>query len=129
MMTDPIGNMLAEIRNAILVTKDQMQLPLSKEKQRIAEILKREGFIDDVEVVEGTKPKLKLSLRYAGKAPAIRGLRRVSKPGRRVYVQTKDVPFVMGGQGIGVLNTNRGILTDREARKLGVGGELICEVW
>lgn len=128
-MTDPIGNMLCEIRNAILVTKNQTSLPTSKIKVSIAEILKREGFIDDIELGAGVKPRMTLKLRYKDREPAIRGLRRVSKPGRRVYVDKEKVPLVMGGQGICVLSTNKGIVTDREARSLGVGGELLLEVW
>lgn len=129
-MTDPIGNMLCEIRNALLVQKNQMSVPASKIKQRIAEIMKREGFLDDVAVDESAKARLNLTLRYAGgRQPAIRGLRRVSSPGRRVYAGKEDIPFVMGGMGICVLSTSKGILTDREARNLGVGGEVLCEIW
>lgn len=128
-MTDPIGNLLCEIRNAILVTKNQMSVPASQVKLRVAEILKREGFIEDLALSDGTKPRITLTLRYTDRSPAIRGLRRVSKPGRRVYVPKDEIPFVMGGQGISVLSTNRGILTDREARRQGVGGELLLEVW
>ena len=129
-MTDPIGNMLCEIRNALLVQKNQMSVPASKIKQRIAELMKREGFLDDVAVDESAKARLSLTLRYAGgRQPAIRGLRRVSSPGRRVYAGKEDIPFVMGGMGICVLSTSKGILTDREARNLGVGGEVLCEIW
>ncbi len=128
-MTDPIGNMLCEIRNALFVHKGEMTLPASKIKVCMAEILKREGFIDDMSLEEGGKPRIKLQLRYLDRQPAIRGLRRVSSPGRRVYAGKSDIPYVMGGMGVSILSTNRGILTDREARRLGVGGEILCEVW
>jgi small subunit ribosomal protein S8 len=130
-MTDPIADMLARIRNAILARKTKVEVPASKFKRSIAELLHTEGFLQDVAVLEGGKPEtLVLSLRYTdNREPAIAGLRRVSRPGQRRYVGHSDIPRVRSGLGVAVLTTSRGLMTDREARKLGVGGEVIFEVW
>ena len=131
MMTDPISDMLARIRNASLARHDRADMPHSNLKEHIAGVLKAEGFLDDVRVSEGEGPKtLTLVLRYGrDRASAIDGVRRVSAPGRRVYVRHDRIPRVRSGMGISILSTSRGVMTDRQAREQRVGGELLCEVW
>jgi small subunit ribosomal protein S8 len=131
MMTDPIADMLARIRNAALARHDRAEMPHSLLKEHVAKVLKGEGFIDDVRVTEGEGPKtLTLVMRYSrGKESAIDGVRRVSTPGRRVYVRHDRIPRVRSGMGVSILSTSRGVMTDKEARKQRVGGELLCEVW
>ena len=130
-MTDPIADMLARIRNAITSHKARVDVPASKMKAHIAEILKTEGFIDGVQRVEAGKfPFLRLDLKWStDNRCAIEGLRRVSRPGRRHYVGKEKIPRVRGGQGIAILTTSKGVMTDRVARKNAVGGEVLCEVW
>jgi small subunit ribosomal protein S8 len=131
MMTDPIGDMLTRIRNAGLVQHSQTRCPASNLKLAVANVLVAEGFISSVATESpGSKPELVLDLRYddAGKT-LIDGIRRVSKPGRRVYVGADDIPKVRNGLGIAVLSTSKGVLCDRDAREQKVGGEVICEVW
>ena len=130
-MTDPIADFLTRLRNAIIARKANVEVPTSKLKKRIAELLRDEGFIDAVEEkadpVQGT---LSIKLRWdQNHRCAIQGLKRVSRPGQRKYVNKDQVPRVRSGLGISVLTTSRGIMSDRAARKAGVGGELICEVW
>lgn len=131
MMTDPISDMLARIRNAGLARHDRADMPHSHVKQHIANVLKAEGFLDDVRVSDGEgKKTLTLVLRYGrDRASAIDGLRRISAPGRRVYVRHDRIPRVRSGMGISILSTSRGVMTDRQAREQRVGGELLCEVW
>lgn len=131
MMTDPISDMLARIRNASLARHDRADMPHSNLKEHIAGVLKAEGFLDDVRVSDGEGPKtLTLVLRYGrDRASAIDGVRRVSAPGRRVYVRHDRIPRVRSGMGISILSTSRGVMTDRQAREQRVGGELLCEVW
>jgi small subunit ribosomal protein S8 len=131
MMTDPISDMLARIRNASIARHDRAEMPHSHLKQHIAEVLKSEGFLDDVRVSDGEgKKTLTIVMRYGrDKASAIDGVRRVSAPGRRVYVRHDRIPRVRSGMGISILSTSRGVMTDREAREKRVGGELLCEVW
>lgn len=131
MMTDPISDMLARIRNGALARHDRVEMPHSNLKKHIAEVLKSEGFVDDVRESDGEgKKTLTLVLRYGrGKDSAIDGLRRVSAPGRRVYVRYDRIPRVRSGMGISILSTSRGVMTDRQAREQKVGGELLCEVW
>jgi small subunit ribosomal protein S8 len=131
MMTDPIADMLARIRNAALARHDRAEMPHSRLKEHVAKVLKGEGFVDDVRVTEGEGPKtLTLVLRYGrGKDSAIDGIRRVSTPGRRVYVRFDQIPRVRSGMGVSILSTSRGVMTDKECRKQRVGGELLCEVW
>jgi len=130
-MTDPIADMLTRIRNALQARKEEVEIPSSKLKVRIAEILKEEGYIKGFKVIPDNKQGiLKVFLKYDEYGePVISGLKRVSKPGRRIYVSKKQIPRVMGGLGIAILTTSRGLMTDREARKAGVGGEVICYVW
>jgi len=130
-MTDPISDFLARIRNGIRSRKQQIDCPRSTIKLRIAEILREEGYLDGVSAMEDDKHqgKLALTLRYDGRTgSAITGLRRVSRPGQRTYVPAREIPKVRNGLGISILSTSQGIMTDREARKRGVGGEILCEV-
>jgi small subunit ribosomal protein S8 len=135
MMTDPISDMLARIRNGALARHDRVEMPHSTLKFAVANVLKSEGFIDDVRESEGDGPKtLTLVLRYGkssrhDKDSAIDGVRRVSAPGRRVYVRFDRIPRVRSGMGISILSTSRGVMADRTAREQRVGGELLCEVW
>jgi small subunit ribosomal protein S8 len=130
MMTDPIADMLARIRNAIMAQHDRVQMPASKLKMRIAEILKTEGYISDFSINEEFPSQLTLVLKYSrDKNSAIVGMQRKSRPGKRVYVGHKELPKVLNGMGIAIISTSRGVLTCTEARKVGVGGELLCEVW
>ncbi len=129
-MTDPIADMLTRIRNAIMVRHDSVTVPASKLKLGIAKILKEEGFIADYEIVKG-KPhrEIKVQLRYIDNKPAISGLKRISKPGLRLYVQKKEIPRVYGGLGIAILSTSQGLKTGQQAWRQGSGGELLCYVW
>ncbi len=131
MMTDPISDMLARIRNAAIARHDRAEMPHSNLKQHIAEVLKSEGYLDDVRVSEGEGPKtLTVVLRYSReRSAAIDGIRRISAPGRRVYVRHDRIPRVRSGMGISILSTSQGVMTDRLAREKRVGGELLCEVW
>ncbi len=131
MMTDPIADMFTRIRNAVMVKDPNVSIPRSRVKERILEVLKREGFIEDFEAVEKMgRKEILVHLRYhRGQQPVIEGLQRVSKPGRRVYVDSSRLPSVRGGLGVAILTTSRGIMTDAEAREAGIGGEVICNVW
>jgi small subunit ribosomal protein S8 len=133
-MTDPIADFLARIRNGIRARKQLVECPRSNIKLRIAEILRDEGFVQSVTAMEDDKQgMLKLALRYDGRATptgcAITGMRRVSRPGQRAYVPAKQIPRIRNGLGIAILSTSQGVMTDREARNKGVGGEVLCEVW
>lgn len=130
-MTDPIADMLTRIRNANTVRHEQLELPGSRVKREIAEILKREGFIKDVEYIQDNKQGvLRLFLKYgAHKERVITGLKRISKPGLRVYAKAGEVPRVLGGLGIAIVSTSKGIITDKEARQQQVGGEVLAYVW
>ena len=131
MMTDPIADMLTRIRNAALAHHDRAEMPHSRLKERVAGVMKAEGYLDDVRVSEGEDPKtLVLVMRYGrDRSSVIDGLRRVSTPGRRVYVRHDRINRVCSGMGVSILSTSRGVMTDREARKQRVGGELLCEIW
>ena len=130
-VSDPIADMLTRIRNAIMVRHDTVLVPASKMKLAIARILKEEGFITDYEVVRDKPHRvIKIHLRYFGEnQPAISGLKCVSKPGLRVYVQKKEIPRVYGGLGIAIVSTSKGIRTGQQAWRLGSGGELLCYIW
>jgi small subunit ribosomal protein S8 len=123
---DPISNMLISIKNALASQKEEIFVPSSKLKIEILKILKREGFIIDYQVTEN---QLKIKLKYKGKKPAIVGVERVSKPGCRIYVKNKEIPQVLRGLGIAILSTPAGVMTGKEAKKKGLGGELLCKVW
>jgi len=131
MLTDPIADMLNRIRNGIVAKQEMVPVPASKTKIAIAEVLRQEGFIRDFEVVsEGVKRSIRLRLAYGGrKEPVISGLRRVSKPGLRVYVQKREIPRVYGGLGIAILSTPMGVMTGQEAWRHRMGGEILCYVW
>src|SRR5262245_30154427 len=134
MMTDPIADMLSRIRNASLARHDRTEVPASRLKAAVAEILKSEGYIADVRRAEDTDgkkgDKLTIVLKYGrDRTSAIDGIRRVSRPGRRVYVRHDRIPRVFSGLGISILSTSHGLMSDRDARRLKLGGELLCEVW
>ena len=131
MMTDPIADMLTRLRNAVTARHDFTNMPHSTLKEHIAHVLKAEGFLDDVRTAENEgKKMLTVVLRYGNnKQAAIDGLMRLSSPGRRVYVRHDRIPRVRSGMGISILSTSRGVMTDRDARKQRVGGELLCAVW
>jgi len=131
MMTDPIADLLTRIRNALVAGHESVQVPASKTKIAIAGVLRKEGFIKDFEVVrDGVKRTIRIDLAYSGrKQPTISGLRRVSKPGLRVYVQKREIPRVYGGLGIAILTTPQGVMTGQEAWRRQVGGEVLCYVW
>ena len=130
-MTDPIADFLARLRNGIRARKREVACPRSNLKLRIAEILRQEGFLDGVASAEDEKSgTITVTLRYDGRTHnAITGLRRVSRPGQRKYVPARDVPRVRNGLGIAIISTSQGIMSDRDARKRGVGGEILCEIW
>jgi small subunit ribosomal protein S8 len=131
MVTDPIADMLTRIRNAIVAGHEVVQIPGSKMKVAIANVLKEEGFIRGFEVVpDGVKKTIRVDLAYSRKKkPVISGLRRVSKPGLRVYVQKREIPRVYGGLGIAILSTPEGVMSGQEAWRRQVGGEVLCYVW
>jgi small subunit ribosomal protein S8 len=132
-MTDPIADMLTRLRNAVMVGHTLVAMPHSKVKVAIAEILKKEGFIESYEVAEDKFKVLRITLKYAGdrrnRQSVISGLERVSKPGRRVYAKHNEIPWVLSGLGIAIVSTSQGVMSGRSARKMGVGGEILCTVW
>ncbi|MBU0730023.1 MAG: 30S ribosomal protein S8 [Proteobacteria bacterium] len=130
-MSDPLADMLTRIRNAGMVKFESVDIPYSNLKAGVAEILKQEGYINDYQVIKGDKQGvLKVNLKYdQDDVRVITGLKRVSSPGRRVYVKSDKIPKVMSGLGIAIISTSKGLITDREAKKTGIGGELLCEVW
>lgn len=130
MMTDPISDMLTRIRNAAIARIDRCEIPKSKLKTSIAQILKDEGYIQDYRVDESLPSKIIVFLKYGRERDcAILGLQRRSRPGRRVYVGHSSIPEVKNGLGIAILSTSRGVMTDKQARQSRIGGELLCEVW
>ena len=131
-MSDPLADMLTRIRNANTAKHDTVDVPASKMKIAIADILVDEGYIAKYDLVEdGSFKTLHITLKYGvdKNEKVISGIKRISKPGLRVYANTEDIPRVLGGLGIAILSTNKGVVTDKEARKLGVGGEVLCFVW
>ncbi|MBM7853840.1 small subunit ribosomal protein S8 [Desulfohalotomaculum tongense] len=130
-MTDPIADFLTRIRNANMVYKGVVEAPASNVKKAIAQILKEEGYIKEYEYIEdGKQGILRIYMKYPGeKERVITGLKRISKPGLRVYAKKDSIPKVLGGLGIAIISTSKGIMTDKKARQLGVGGEVICYVW
>jgi len=131
MMTDPVADMLTRIRNAVRVERPHVDMPLSKVKRGLAEVLKREGYIWDWEEIPGEPTTaLRVHLKYGPNGErVIRHIRRISKPGRRVYSGVTSLKPILGGLGISILSTSRGVISDREARQRKLGGELLCEVW
>jgi small subunit ribosomal protein S8 len=131
-MTDPIADMLTRVRNASSAMHDEVVIPTSKIKENIARILVEEGYVDEFEVVreDGTHPFIKIQLRYSEERErAIAGIRRISKPGRRVYRSATDLPRVLGGLGVAIISTSQGGMTDRQARRAKVGGEVLAYIW
>ncbi|WP_122641723.1 30S ribosomal protein S8 [Luxibacter massiliensis] len=131
-MSDPIADMLTRIRNANTAKHDTVDVPASKMKVAIAEILFNEGYITKYDIVEdGNFKTIHITLKYGAdkNEKVISGLKRISKPGLRVYANTEDIPKVLGGLGTAIISTNKGVVTDKEARKLGVGGEVLCFIW
>lgn len=135
-VNDPIGDMLTRIRNSVMAEHKVVALPSSKIKVAIAQILVDEGYVDSLEVVDGTvsgSKVLRIRLKYVGERrerhPVIAGLERVSRPGRRVYTNKQKIPWVLSGLGIAILSTPKGVMTGQRARQLGVGGEVLCKVW
>ena len=131
LVNDPIADMLTRIRNALVAKHDSILVPASNEKKALAKILLDEGFIKSVDYVEeGVQGAIKIGLKYdANRKSVITGLKRISKPGLRVYAGKNEIPKVLGGLGIAILSTNQGVVTDKEARKLAVGGEVLAYVW
>ncbi|MDR3305781.1 MAG: 30S ribosomal protein S8 [Clostridiales Family XIII bacterium] len=130
-MTDPVADMLTRIRNANTAGHQTVDVPASKMKKSIAAILKEEGYIEDYEFTEdGKQGIIKIKMKYApGKVKVISGIRKISKPGLRVHVKAENVPRVLGGLGVAIISTSRGIISDKDARRIGIGGEVICYVW
>ena len=130
-MSDPLADMLTRIRNAGMVRYETVDVPMSNLKVDVAKVLRQEGYINDYEIIEDNKQGvLRISLKYGPKDErVISGLRRVSKPGLRQYVKADDIPKVLSGLGISILSTSKGVITDREARRLRIGGEILCEAW
>lgn len=128
-MTDVIADMLTRIRNALAAKYETVEIPASNTKKAIANILLNEGYVENVELIEGVQGTIKITLKYDGNNKVISGLKRVSKPGLRVYVGTDEVPQVLGGLGIAILSTSKGIMTGKEAKKLHQGGEVLAYVW
>jgi small subunit ribosomal protein S8 len=129
MFTDPIADMLTRIRNASLVHKKEVVVPFSKMKKSIAEILVREGYVREVEEQTDVHPFLVIKLKYADGQPVLQHLKRISKPGGRVYIKRDEIKEVLNGFGIAILSTPQGIMTNKEARAKNVGGELLCEIY
>jgi len=129
-MTDPIADMLTRIRNAVKAKHDRVDIPASGIKREIARILKEEGYISNYKFIkDGKQGILRINLKYYQGKPSLKGLRRLSKPGRRLYASYEELPKIRNGLGIAIISTSKGVLTDAQARKLKVGGELICAVW
>mgnify|MGYP003584399189 FL=1 len=127
-MQDPIADMLTRIRNGQAANKVAISMPSSKLKVAIANVLAAEGYIESVKVLEGTKPELEITLKYFQGKPVVESIQRVSRPGLRIYKRKDELPKVMGGLGIAVVSTSKGVMTDRAARQAGLGGEIICYV-
>jgi small subunit ribosomal protein S8 len=135
-INDPIADMLTRIRNAVMAGQAQVAMPSSKIKVEIAKIMKDEGYLEGFEMVEGenqVQKVLRLKIKYVGerrtRRPVITGIERVSKPGRRIYTQKQNIPWVLSGIGVAILSTPKGVMTGTRARQLGVGGEILCKVW
>jgi small subunit ribosomal protein S8 len=129
MMTDPIADMLTRMRNAASAKKSEVSVPFSKLKKAIADIFVQAGYLDKVQKTEGGYPQLVLTLKYDGGASAVQNIKRVSKPGHRHYVKAEEIKKVLGGFGLAIISTPKGLLTDAQARKAKVGGEVICEIF
>lgn len=129
MFTDPIADMLTRIRNATAAKKSELVLPYSKFKANLAQLLLKQGFISGVNELSGTHKTLQINLKYSGQESVIAGIKRVSKPGQRIYLPADKLPRTNSGYGITVVSTSKGLMTDKEARKAKMGGEVVCQVW
>lgn len=127
-MQDPIADMLTRIRNGQAANKVVINMPSSKLKVAIANVLAEEGYIENVKVLEGVKPEMEITLKYFQGKPVVESIQRVSRPGLRIYKRKDELPKVMGGLGVAVISTSKGVMTDRAARQAGLGGEVICYV-
>ena len=128
-LSDPIGDMLSRIRNSLMRNHKKVELPSSKFKIKIAEVLKSEGYIIDYKVIEENKPTLEINLKYSSGNPVISSIERVSKPGRRIFSSAESLPKINNGLGIAIVSTPKGVMTDIDARKQKIGGEIICKVF
>ena len=128
-LSDPIADMLTRIRNALMMKHAYVMMPSSGIKKAVADILVEEGYVSKTMVLTEGHPKLRLDLKYDADGPIISNLKRVSKPGRRVYKKKNEIPWILSGVGIAILSTSRGVITDRQARRFCVGGEVLCYVW
>jgi small subunit ribosomal protein S8 len=128
-MHDPISDLLTRIRNAGMARHAKVTMPYSKLKASVAQILHQEGYVADVGVEEGPKKALTLALKYEGRRPVIAGLRQISTPGLRRYVRSTEIPRVLGGMGVAIVSTSKGVMTGSEAKKQNLGGELVCYIW
>ena len=129
-LSDPIADFLTRLRNAARSNRNDVSVPYARMKEEIAKILKQEGYIDGFEIDTQAKPaQIKVTMKFVNRVPALSGLRRVSRPGLRKYVGSADIPRVLGGMGVAILSTSRGVITGRQARKEKVGGELVAVVW
>lgn len=128
-MTDPIADMIIRIKNALAAGHQGLTLPHSKLKEALLRILQEASYISSFEVVDGQFKELKVTLRYIGKAPAISGVKRVSKPGRRIYKSATEIPRTLNGYGLTILSTNKGLMDGKSARKQNLGGEILCQIW
>jgi len=129
-MTDPIADMIIRIKNALLARHTEVVVPSSKIKQAIARILEQEGYIESTTIrPDAPQSNLVIKLKYSGKSPVITDVKRLSSPGRRLYAPASKIPRALGGYGITIISTSRGLVTDKEARKQNVGGELLCQIW
>lgn len=129
-MTDPIADMIIRIKNSLLARHSEVRMPYSKLKKAVAQILVEEGYIEASSVAQdGIFQQLVITLKYRGKTPVVNDVKRLSKPGRRLYAPAKQIPRALGGYGITILSTSKGLMTDKQARKQNIGGELICQIW
>ena len=130
-MNDPIADMLTRIRNALIARHDTVTLPASNKKKAIAKILLDEGYVKSIDFIDDdVQGQIKIVLKYVqGKQPVIKGLKRISKPGLRVYARREELPKVLGGLGVAIISTSKGIMTDKEARNAGIGGEVLAYIW
>lgn len=129
-MTDPIADMLTRIRNAVAVKKPEVVLPFSKVKFNIAKLLETESYVEKVEkITEANFDKVKITLKYNDDQPAISHLKRISKPGQKIYVNSQEIPRILNGYGLAILSTSQGIMSDKQAKAAKIGGELMCEIW
>lgn len=129
-MTDPIADMIIRVKNAFLASKATVSIPHSKLKEALAKILVTEGYVEGFEVkAAAPQNTIEIKLKYIGKIPAITEVRRISKPGRRMYATVSEIPRSLGGYGVTIVSTSKGVVTDKDARKMNVGGEVLCQIW